>query len=372
MTSKSANIKKIEYHYLYSPGLPGVDKKISGSVNSLRKIGHLTELKKWQGNFITKRLKMLAAIAKSNANILIIRHDCFLPFLYIPSYLFARALGKKIIIDIPTPLVTAISEFASAETNSFVRISKILLILLQHPICLFPANLILQYAPDKKGLTYFTNHKTKLIANGYDVSEVQITESVHATTSSDASINFLAIGTIADWHGYDRLLLGLHNHHQNKTSLEANITIDFIGDGPALLSLKALTEKLHLSDQVTFHGQLTGKNLTKYLISADLGIGTLGLHRKGLSIASPLKNREYCAYGLPFICSHKDIDFTDQEFALSIPPDDTPINIRSTLDALILLKQNGFDKKRIHAYGVNNIDFQAKWNNILTKLTPNK
>lgn len=363
--------RTIEYHYLYAPGLPGVDKKISGSVSALRKIGYSTDLKQWRGNFITKRLKMLAALATSKANILIIRHDCFLPIFYLPSYFLARVLGKKIIIDIPTPLVTAVSEFASAESNFFVKACKISLILLQHPVCIFPANLILQYAPDSKFLTLFTKHKTQLIANGYDVHEVQPLDLNESSNTDQRNINFLAIGSIADWHGYDRLLLGVQSYYQRENVPNTNITIDFIGDGPALDSLKALTKNCNLSEHVKFHGQLTGEQLTKHLKSAHLGIGTLGLHRKGLSLASPLKNREYCAFGLPFICSHKDIDFVDQPFVFNIPPDESAVNIQLILENLTDLKKTGLDKKHIHSFGLNNIDFQAKWKNILSKIVFN-
>lgn len=360
--------KKIEYHYLYSPGLPGVDKKISGSVNAIKRLGHSTELKKWHGNFISKRLKMLSSLATSKAHILIIRHDCFLPFLYLPSYLLARVLGKKIIIDIPTPLATAVSEFANAESNAFVKACKVLLILLQHPICLFPANLVLQYAPDSKFLTFLTKHKTQLIANGYDVNNVPSLDLNESSNTDQKNIKFLAVGTIADWHGYDRLLLGLQNHYQKKDPPNTNITIDFIGDGPALDSLKALTKSFNLSKSVRFHGQLTGKKLTEYLNSAHLGIGTLGLHRKGLSLASPLKNREYCAFGLPFICSHEDIDFIGQPFVFNIPPDESAVNIQLILDFLMALKTTGLHKKHIHSFGLQNIDFQAKWKSILSKI----
>lgn len=369
MPIKPIQLNKIEYHYLYTPGLPGVDKKIAGSVSSLNQIGHPTELKQWRGNFITKRLMMLVSIATSRASVLIIRHDCFLPICYVPSYLLARALGKKIIIDIPTPLITAVSEFSNAETNPLIKACKIALLLLQHPLSLLPATIVLQYAHDNKFLTLLTQKKTILVANGYNVSEVQKADLNERVNTESGNLNFLAIGTIADWHGYDRLLHGLRNYYQSGSLSKVNISINFIGDGPALKSLKALTERYDLSDRVKFHGQITGTALTRYLNIADLGIGTLGLHRKGLSLASPLKNREYCAYGLPFICSHEDIDFTNQEFALSIPANDSAVDIQTILDYLASLKQKGFNKNSIHLFALENIDFQAKWMRILSKLT---
>jgi hypothetical protein len=44
------------------------------------------------------------------------------------------------------------------------------------------------------------------------------------------------------------------------------------------------------------------------LARADVGIGTLALHRKQLHEASPLKVREYLAVGLPVLYAYEDPD----------------------------------------------------------------
>lgn len=50
----------------------------------------------------------------------------------------------------------------------------------------------------------------------------------------------------------------------------------------------------------------------------NIGIGTLALHRKGMKEASPLKVREYLAYGLPVILGYKDTDVDGKDFVLNI------------------------------------------------------
>ncbi|HEY0444518.1 MAG TPA: hypothetical protein VGC90_09870 [Candidatus Limnocylindrales bacterium] len=61
---------------------------------------------------------------------------------------------------------------------------------------------------------------------------------------------------------------------------------------------------------ITWHGSLDRPDVLRVLARADAAIGTLALHRKGLSEASPLKVREYLAVGIPtfYGCSDPDAD----------------------------------------------------------------
>ena len=59
---------------------------------------------------------------------------------------------------------------------------------------------------------------------------------------------------------------------------------------------------------VTWHGQLDRTALVEVLAGADIGLGTLALHRKAMDEASSLKVREYLALGLPVIYANVDLD----------------------------------------------------------------
>ncbi|MCL6524640.1 MAG: glycosyltransferase [Thermoflavifilum sp.] len=61
------------------------------------------------------------------------------------------------------------------------------------------------------------------------------------------------------------------------------------------------------------HGQLNDAQLAKLYPQIDVGIGTLGLYRKHMHQACPLKVREYIAAGLPLIIAYDDTD---------LPPED--------------------------------------------------
>jgi len=75
-----------------------------------------------------------------------------------------------------------------------------------------------------------------------------------------------------------------------------------------------------------FHGYLTRAEYEGILSRAVVAIGSLAMHRAGLDEASPIKVREYLAYGIPTIIGYRDTDFpTDAGFLCRIP--NTPDNV---------------------------------------------
>lgn len=79
---------------------------------------------------------------------------------------------------------------------------------------------------------------------------------------------------------------------------------------------------------LTAHGRLSRADYETILANADVGIGTLALHRKRMEEASPLKVREYLAHGLPVIAGYVDADFAGSSpwFILRIPNTDDNIH----------------------------------------------
>ena len=56
------------------------------------------------------------------------------------------------------------------------------------------------------------------------------------------------------------------------------------------------------------HGRLAREGYEPILRRADVGIGTLALHRKQMEQAAPLKVREYLESGLPVVIAYDDVD----------------------------------------------------------------
>jgi glycosyltransferase involved in cell wall biosynthesis len=62
------------------------------------------------------------------------------------------------------------------------------------------------------------------------------------------------------------------------------------------------------TSNVRWHGTVPREEAVRLMGGADVGIGTLALHRKGLAEASALKLREYLAVGLPVVYGNEDRD----------------------------------------------------------------
>jgi hypothetical protein len=73
------------------------------------------------------------------------------------------------------------------------------------------------------------------------------------------------------------------------------------------------------------------------MAAADVAIGPLALHRKGLTEASALKVAEYLAYGIPVILANAEAAFPDgAPFLLEIPNTEDNVDVsRDELRAFV-------------------------------------
>lgn len=107
------------------------------------------------------------------------------------------------------------------------------------------------------------------------------------------------------WHGIDKIMLLARQC--------PSWNFDIIG-----LNVSDIDESI--PSNVLFHGLLAVKEYQSIMSQADVGIGTLALHRKGMHEASPLKVREYLAYGMPTIIGYQDTDFPQPvSYLLQLP-----------------------------------------------------
>jgi len=95
----------------------------------------------------------------------------------------------------------------------------------------------------------------------------------------------------------------------------------------------ALSELLGAPGNVTCHGPMTRAQYLPIVARADIAIGPLALHRKGLSESSALKVAEYLAYGIPVIIGNAEPAFPqDAPFLLQLP--NTEDNVETSREAI--------------------------------------
>jgi glycosyltransferase involved in cell wall biosynthesis len=139
---------------------------------------------------------------------------------------------------------------------------------------------------------------TAVIANGVDLSGYESLPPV-----ADGPLRLVFAGSPgARWHGVDKMIALARRLPQ--------IHIDLIGPSP----------DAEQPSNVTSHGMLGRTDYQTLIARADVGIGTLAMHRNGMDEGSTLKVREYLAFGLPCVIGYRDTDFpTPVPFILQLP-----------------------------------------------------
>lgn len=162
------------------------------------------------------------------------------------------------------------------------------------------------------------------LINGYDFSKVQMPK----RGKSDA-VHIMSVSATAFWHGYDRVIEGLHEYYENGGT--ENIVYHLVGN--ILQEHKEAVEEYGLQEHVVFYGRMSGEPLKEVFEKSLMGIDVLGGHRKDYPVSSSLKSREYAAYGLPVITS-SPIDYLPEDYPYQFlaPYDDSPLDMQAVLE----------------------------------------
>lgn len=148
----------------------------------------------------------------------------------------------------------------------------------------------------------------RVIANGVDLGDV----APPPPRQGERPLAAFLAGVPMPWHGIDKLLAlarALPGH-------------DF-----ALVGVERAAVEGPLPPNVELHPPTSRAGYAELLARADVGIGSLAMHRAGLDEASPLKVREYLVHGLPVVIGFEDTDFIGDEpwFLLRLPNDEANV-----------------------------------------------
>ncbi len=127
----------------------------------------------------------------------------------------------------------------------------------------------------------------RVVTNG-----VRLDDYPHLPAPANERPRLAFVGTAGQpWHGIDKIV--------RLAAIRPDWQFDLVGMG---------TTTVDAPPNVTWHGQLERQGVLAVLARADVGIGTLALHRKSMSEACSLKVREYLAVGLPVMYAYRDLD----------------------------------------------------------------
>jgi len=187
----------------------------------------------------------------------------------------------------------------------------------------------------------FSKYKKPVVVIGDSVDFSKFPESP-APGNLVPRVVFITSATAA-WHGLDKILW-LSKQCQGWH-------FDLIGVNEADVRHCA-------SYNVSAHGFLKHEQYDSLMISADIAIGTLALHRIGMTETAPLKVREYLAYGLPTVIGYHDTDFPQPvDFLLEIP--NTQQNVMDHFEEIVRFVRY-WSGKRVPRTNVSHLDVNAK------------
>jgi hypothetical protein len=191
------------------------------------------------------------------------------------------------------------------------------------------------------------------LGNGFDVDAVPLRQ---PPPFCGSPLNILCVATVSFWHGIDRLIKGIA-HYKG----QVNIHLHIAGTGPEINNLKKLIHDLEMNDHINFHGFTTGEDLDVLYNQCHIAVGSLGMHRKGLTMTSELKSRDYCARGIPFIIACGDSDFpVDFPYILRFPSDESPIDMNQVILFTSVISQDVDHAQKMRHYASENLDWSVK------------
>ncbi|WP_172412923.1 glycosyltransferase [Leuconostoc lactis] len=201
------------------------------------------------------------------------------------------------------------------------------------------------------------------VSNGINFNSIKI-KRTRFRTIDDNKINLIAVASLEKWHGYDRVIHGMHNYYLNKNIESPEVNMYIVGSGKPKIekALHKLVDEYQLNSHIFFTGKKMGKELDDLFEDSDIAIDSLGRHRSNVFYNSSLKGKEYIARGLPSISGVRtELDNESNfPFYFRVPADETPVNIQEIVDFYykIVLQETNVSKK-IRDFGQTKFDMNT-------------
>jgi len=362
MNPGSAPQKVVYFAQLDVASFPGVAKKIQQTVQVLGRQGFDAILSVETRTGLKGLWGLLVAMWRVRTDVLVLRTTYFTMHVLALALLWQRLLGTRVIVEVPTPNAVVWRELQLQLAHApLKRWARSVFMATSLPWSLWPAHKVVQYAPESAWFSWGLNRRTELHANGLDVNPIP--ERAAAPMWSGDRLVVLGMGALAPWHGYDRLIRAMAKGAAHPADPSRRVAVEFwvVGDGEVCAQWQALAHELGVGQDLKFLGPMTGRALDGLFDQAHLAVGSLGLYRKGLSMASDLKSREYTARGIPFLAAGVDLDFqSDTPFRLSLPNSDQSLDLNEVVRWFDDLMRSGWSVRQTRAYAHQHLDFAVK------------
>ncbi len=352
--------KSITYFAHFHSELPGVTKKINHTVAALRKQGWEASSEIVRGRGLGAHLFAFRKLASNKSSVVVVRNTLYSMPLLAFAIIYLRLLGKKVTVDVPTPVANVVWETLSRrDIGKAKKIMRVTLLFLIFPWSLWAANMVVQYSIEGKYFLIGLQKKTKLVSNGILVEKVPVRRKFPAWPNS--KFHLIAVASVSPWHGLDRVIFGIRSFLDRYQDLDFEPHLTIVGEGHHSEYLHDLVEELKLQNNVAFVGFCYGSELNELFDQSHVAVSSLGLFRINLNLASVLKSREYTARGIPFVFSGKDMDFDrGVNFVLEEINSHSILDINAIADWYGSLEMSENVIGEIRRYAEDHLDYESK------------
>lgn len=259
-------------------------------------------------------------VRKENISLVYVRHDHNANPFTIHLLKQLQATGAKIVLEIPTyPYDQEYRGFPLSD-RFYLLIDKCFRRQMVHYV-------------DK--IVTFSDHKTIWgkptiqLSNGIDFSSIKLKKQFN---TADKELHLIGVAEVHYWHGFDRIMSGLTEYYRTNPSYKVYFHIIGNTGEKDRKVMQEIISAGKIESYVLFHGAMHGEELDAFFDKTDMGIGSLGRHRSGITNIKTLKNREYAARGIPFVYSETDSDFDSQPYVLKVPADESTVSITKIIN----------------------------------------
>ena len=284
----------------------------------------------------------LSALACCRPDAIYVRYDqmyqdaCLVPF-----FERAHSLGVKTILELPTyPYAQEIKDELKRATDASNRCK-----LADHVDHIFSTCKLDTIMGT--GNSYFTNQIDQSV---FDAASNAITP-----LFEQQPIRFLSVANVREWHGFDRLIRGMGKYVSQPSARPVHY--DIVGEGAELQRLQQLVKEQNLTEQVSFHGHQSAEQLSSFYDKTSLCIGSMGLHRIGITHSSTLKVREYLANGLPVVACNPDPALENLPWVCWFDEDDSALDVEKIVCFADSLNRQADIRQQIRDYARQNLSW---------------
>jgi len=297
-------------------------------------------------------------VIKNEIDLIYIRYNYFAsPFFLFFLWKLKRS-NVKVVLEFPTYPYDA----ENSPIRSFIDVKGMATTL----ICLVERFSRSCFVKVVDNIVSFTNEKQIFGVDVICISNAVSSDLPITIGGEDKNlIRFVAVASLAYWHGYDRAIKSLASYKSMFN--DKKIEIHIIGDSIIRADLEQLTLRLGLTEDVIFHGQLHGTELDNAMSKCDIGIDSLGRHRSGIESNNSLKSKEYLMRGMPFIKSHVDESVDSYPCSIKVSADEQTFDFNSILKTY---ECSNFQRTELRALALSEFTWDKQIRVILARFIP--